>query len=164
MYYTKKIRIKTNKQQKEDLLAYERVYHREIHKITSLLCRENRFTKFENDLIDNRIADGSKWYIFQFAKMHKLQNKKGRKASYGRSSTWHPTSFRIIDNYLYLYFGDDFSISQDAYELRPIDNKQENLSSLKILRLDIVHDERYFYANFLVSTNELDEKIRNLLK
>lgn len=164
MYYTKKIRIKTNKQQKEDLLAYERIYHKEIHKITLLLCRENKFIKFENDLIDNQIADGSKWYIFQFAKMHKLQNKKGKKSCYGRSSTWHPTSFKIKDNFLHLYFGCDFPINQDSYELRPIENIQEDLSSLKILRLDIVHDERYFYANFLVSTNELDEKIRNILK
>lgn len=150
MYRTIKIRLKATKAQKEHLFTYEAEYHQQLVSLVAQMRTHPYNVKFKDISIAESIAVHSRWTLYQLAlKMHNRE-KEQKRTGYGKSSTWSPRSFTINKDRLTLHYGKQFSHRKDTVTLKPLATELLQLEEHEIIRMDLVHDEYFWYANFLV--------------
>lgn len=151
MYTTIKVRLKLSAHAKQYLKQYEGIFQSEIQNITERMKLTKKIS-FRQQQIDRKIERYSQWNLYQLAlrNYHAQENKKI--FQYQRSSTWNTKSFYYYEGTLILYFGSAFPLPQLVLPLSMIKKEDEWLRIGRIIRLDIAHDEKFWYANFIVQT------------
>ena len=148
MYSTLRFRIKTSQETKKLLLIYETIYHQEIGNLLNQL--HHGIYKFKNMKFDSNVCPNMHWFLYKQAlkKLHAEQNNK--EYHYSRSSSWIKGTYMLKSDVLLLFFGCSFPI--EALSLNLVMNEQElmQLQNGEIIRIDLVHDERFWFANFIV--------------
>lgn len=153
MYKTIKIRLKLTEKQKSHLLAYEKNFHDELSRITKLISHRLHHN-FRSIKITNEIGRYSHWFLYQSA-LHKYeQESKGKVSNYGKSSTWSPLNAKIKENTLVIHYGESFPVSKDELILKAENKQLYYVISNEIIRIDLVHDEKFWFANCLIRLNE----------
>lgn len=150
MYRTIKVRLKATKAQKEHLLAYEEVYHTDLESLIQQLHKHPSSIRFADLHFSEAIEVHSRWMLYQTALKMFNRQQLHKKTSYGKSSTWAPRSFQIKSNHLTLLYGRRFPHRQDTLLMKPLSTELLSLEEHTIIHMDLVHDEFFWYANFLI--------------
>lgn len=154
MYRTLKIRVKTTSIQKSHLREYEKMYYKELDNLILQFQKHPARTKFRDTLISESIEAHSHWTLYQIGvKMYRRKNEN-KKASYGKSSSWHPRSIHVHNDKLTLHYGKAFAHRQDTLWMKPEYTELLQLKMHTIVRMDLVHDETFWYANFLIHIDD----------
>lgn len=153
MYKTIKIRLQLSEEQKEHLLKYEAVFHKEINRI-NILFTTCYLHNFKNIQITNKIEKHTHWILYQIALCKFKQLHMGKKFTYGKSSTWSPYTAKVNKNMLELYYGDDWPFFKHELKMKVEEYQIQLLVESKVIRIDIIHDEKFWFANFLIKIND----------
>lgn len=157
MYRTIKIRMKLLEEQKTQLLMYEERCELQTLAIIKQFYSSHSEINFKNVKFENHIHKRNRWYLYQQAlKRYRIILRNG-KYTHTISSTWAPSSFAILHNNLYLNFGSSFIIKNIECKLVIEDKQEQELLENKIIHIDIVHDEKFWYANFVIKKDETRE-------
>lgn len=156
MYYTLQIRLKLSKQQRKELTKFETIYNEDLNRIVTQMDTTTRCYPYSYYHYAEEIHDKSCWSLYQMAVRMSKAHVEKRKASYNRSGTWATASYEITNDLLVLKFGKSFVIEKGCYILAMDKNQQRRLLEGKQRRLDLVHDEAYWYCNILM---QIDEKV-----
>ncbi|WP_416327175.1 hypothetical protein [[Eubacterium] hominis] len=154
MYYTVQIRLRTDEEQHQLLLAYEKIYVSALHDLIEKMVKRKKCLCFSAYRYPSSIDKSSQWMLYHMAsKMAKsIQEKK--KAVYHRSGTWTTSSFKIINDCLFLEYGNDFVCKTGRFLLAINSKQQYQLNNGKKLRLDLIHDENCWYCNILMQAKD----------
>lgn len=147
MYFTQKVRIKLTKEEKQLLFLYECIYHQQIDHIVNQM---NKLKKVSYSYIcfDENIHSTSRWLLYKLAHKKYDALKENRHFQYERSSSWSPTSFLYQYGKLRLKFGKTFKKQDCVLFLSFTEFEKSILEENRMVRMDIVHDEIYWFANF----------------
>ena len=150
MYRTIKIRLHATKEQKEHLLAYEEVYHTDLQDLIHQLHKHPSSIRYADLCFSDAIEVHSRWLLYQTALKMFNRQLAHKKTSYWKSRTWGPRSFQIKSSRLTLHYGRQFSHRKDTLLMKPLSQELLSLQEHTIIRMDLVHDEFFWYANFLI--------------
>lgn len=154
MYRTIKIRIRLSIYQKDYLLKYETIYHNEINKIYNLFSISKRPLPIKKINITDNIKEQSHWALYQIALYKYKRNLEGKQYTYQKSSTWSPLNAVVLNSVLIISYGDLFPISRDALMMCINDKQLATIGTNRIVRIDLVHDEMFWYVNYLIKIEE----------
>lgn len=150
MYKTIKLRLKATKNQKEHLLVYEETFHMELDSLIRQMHKHPNKIRFMDLCISDSIEAHSRWFLYQSALKAFKREKDHKKTVYGKSSTWSPRSISIKHNHLTLFYGKQFQHKRDTLIMKPLSSELLLLEEHVLIRMDLVHDEFFWYANFLI--------------
>ena len=148
MYMTLRVRLKMSKEIKGYLTTYERLFHEEIIDLSKQL--ENGLIRMNMLMFHSYFHPALRWQLYQLARKQHQANCSGKTFCYSRSSSWKDQSFEIIDDNLYLNFGSSFYIQNVSIKLIVNEKELNHLRNGKLIRIDLVHDEKYWFANFII--------------
>lgn len=155
MYKTRKLHIRISKEQAHMLRCYEDMYYKEIEKICDEMAKHKKIIPIRYLIFSECIHPANTWYLYNIAKQQYLhhRDKKGM-----LSSRWHPSTFLLDHNQLV--------INLSKQELNPFVINMNPEDTLKhteikhIVRLDIIYDAPFWFANFLIHYKEEHDIIR----
>lgn len=149
MYFTKKIRIRIKEKEKKILLEYEQIYMHQLQDLVKQM-EEGHSLRLSQMAYFHEVPIACRWQLYQLARKQYFAKKHKKDFQYHRSSTWSIKSFHYEGNKLSLFMRD-----QDLHLILSISSFEiDLLNTCRIARLDIVHDERYWFANFTVYLKE----------
>lgn len=154
MYKTIKIRVHTTKEQKHHLYQYEEVYHKELDALCHQLHQHPTQSRYRQLSFTNQIHPGNRWLLYQQARHRYQREIEGKTTCFHKSSSWHPSACKIKQDTVQLIYGPAFAYRQDTVILCPKDKELLYLQLYKVIRIDLMHDEMFWYANFLVNIPE----------
>lgn len=150
MYKTIKLRIRTDREIKRILLAYEEIYHSTLRKYVYHMISEGKQTQYESKRIHRAIPRESKWHLYQAACSRYAYFLKHQDWEFHKSSVWGQRNFTITQETLILYFGKGFIVEQLVLRWACEKVEWEKVKEGHICRMDIVHDAQYWFANILI--------------
>lgn len=156
MYYTFKIRIKMNEKSKKLLSEYEQIYHDQISLLVTYMTETGQVT-YKGLRFMPQIANTNHWLLYQTALKAYRAKRTHKTYQNHKSSSWQKGSFTYCDGMLLLKFGGGFEISEIILPLSLMNNEEKKLTGRNILRADLVHDEKFWFVNFLLSINECND-------
>lgn len=148
MYMTLKLRFKMNRETKKYLLAYETAYHNEILKLSNQLRKGERQIQKLN--FSTYFHPDARWQLYKLALKYEQADRCQRKICYSRSSSWGGKAFRIMNNKINLFFGISFPVEMLAITIYANELELNRLQKGKLIRVDIVHDEKFWFGNFII--------------
>lgn len=147
MYYTLKIRMIINERQKDILQEYENIYHEQLNRMIHYMNVTGN-VMMKNMMFTKVIVKQNEWQLYRIAlKYYQTLRCKGN-YHYGRSSTWSQGAYIFKEQYLILMFGSKFQVNELRIRLSMNEKEIKLLNLGKISRLDIVHDEKFWFVNF----------------
>ncbi|MGX8850968.1 hypothetical protein [Amedibacillus sp. YH-ame10] len=152
MYFTKKIRIRMKEEEKRILLEYEQTYMDQLQDLVKQM-EEGHSHRLSQMAYFHEVPIACRWQLYQFARKQYFAIKNKKDFQYHRSSTWSTKAFHYEGDMLSL-----FMRHQDLHLKLSISTfEMDLLNTCRIVRLDIVHDEKFWYANFTLC---IKEKVR----
>lgn len=150
MYYTLQLRLKTEKSEREVLSRYEAEYVKELERLIKRMKRLKLHHPYRFYDYSQQIPKASSWALYQIADKIAIAQKEQRQGSYSRSGTWSPADYHITNDLLHLTFGEAFLPKEGIYHLAIDKQSERRLHQGKQLRLDLTHDEHFWYCNILI--------------
>ena len=153
MYYTVQIRLRTDEEQHQMLLTYEKIYLTALQNLIETMTKQ-KSRSFKSYDYPAAIEKSSQWMLYNTASKIAKAHRENRQGDYHRSGTWASNAFKIIDHYLFLDYGTDFPCRTGRYLLALNSRQQYQLQRGKQVRLDLVHDENCWYCNILMQVQD----------
>lgn len=154
MYQTIKIRLRLSINQLAHLQSYEAIYHEQIQNLLTQFRAHPTTLGISSLYFDSSINTYSQWTVYQIA-LRLYRGELCKKTFlYQRSSSWSPQSFHIEGGNLTLHYGGTFLQLSDSVILCPLDDQLHKLKENRVIRMDLIHDEKFWFANFLVYKND----------
>lgn len=150
MYRTIKVRIKMNDVEKQYVEVYETIFKEEIKHCIIQMQECPLDIRFKTMQFSSLINKSNYWIIYKLAlHMHRCISV-GKSCHYGKSSSWSPKTIKMGINQLILLYGKDFPIKKSTITLMPLTDELVKIKSNKLIRIDLIHKDKFWYANFLI--------------
>ncbi len=154
MYRTIKVRIKMSDVEKQYVEAYEAIFKEEIKHCIIQMQECPLDIRYKTMQFSNFINKSNYWIIYKLAlHMHRCISV-GRSCHYGRSSSWSPKAIQMGMNHMILLYGEDFPIKWSTLTLMPLTDEFVEIKTNKLIRVDLIHKDNLWYANFLIQIQE----------
>ena len=145
MYKTRKIHILVTKEQADRLKEYKRMYDHAIESAYDQMMKSNKVIPFRFIQWDDHIHSANVWYIYGLAKQRYFHPKAKKRTL---SSRWHPSAFQLHHTKIILQFSNTISDQLIVFFHERDTLRHEDIKH--IIRLDIIYDAPFWFANFLI--------------
>lgn len=159
MYRTIKVRLEVEEFEQKYILAYEAVFKEEIRHCVKQMEECPFDLRYHTICFSDLIDKNNCWIVYKLALRMYKRGVSGKVSHYGKSGSWSPKAIRMEKNQITFLFGKDFPISCSTFTLKPLTNEVVKIKSNKLIRIDLLHKDIFWYAAFLIQVQE-NKKIK----
>lgn len=159
MYLTLKVPLYVNEFEKQVLLDYGEVFHKEINVIIERFVKMDQIVFYPYKWINSEISFYSKSAVIHLAETFYESRKKGKIALYHPLFTSMGKAIILQKNCVTLFFGKGF---HKALLKIPITLTQQQFDRLKIaeiVKMDVIKENAKFIARIIISVRPNDKGI-----
>lgn len=153
MYKTLKVRIDADAEIKSKLLEYELLYHRALQHYVGVMIRRKKQVKFFQHSILYTIAKHSQYLLYKEACRRYAYFARHGCWEFTRSSIWSAQDVTLMHRCVILYFPDIFAMRMLKLPIACETEEWKVLDHQRIVRIDIVHDDSYWFCNIVYEEN-----------
>lgn len=149
MYKTLKVRIDADANIKSFLLQYEMIYHRALNHYVNVMIKKKKNVKYFMHSTMHAVAKHSRYLLYKEACRRYAYYEKHGSWQFVKSSVWGSGDLIFDHRKVVLTFPDIFAYQLMSLPIACENEEWEHIEGKRIVRMDILHDESYWFCNIV---------------